>query len=102
MSKRRLIGLGIVLVSLFYVTPIANGTTPQVNARLARQVRHELVTLPYYGVYDWLQFEARSDGTVVLSGQVVRPTTKSDAESRVREVDGVRQVVNQIQVLPLS
>ena len=100
MIKKTLILAAIMLTTLFYI-PITSAT-PQVNARLVRQVRHELVTLPYYGVFDWLQFEARADGTIVLHGQVVRPTTKSDAESRVKEVDGVKQVVNEIQVLPLS
>jgi hyperosmotically inducible protein len=73
----------------------------QVNPRLVRQIRHELATLPYYGVFDWLQFEPQGD-TVILSGQVVRPTTKSDAESRVKDIDGVSKVENQIEVLPLS
>jgi len=73
----------------------------QVNPRLVREIRHELVTLPYYGVFDWLQFEPQGD-TVILRGQVVRPTTKSDAESRVKEIEGVGKVVNQIEVLPLS
>jgi hyperosmotically inducible protein len=72
------------------------------SARVIRQVRHELVTLPYYGVFDWLQFEVRPDNTVVLLGQVVKPTTKSDAEARVKDVDGVSKVVNEIEVLPLS
>jgi len=78
--------------------------TPQgaLSARVIRQVRHELVTLPYYGVFDWLEFEVRPDNTVVLRGEVVRPTTKSDAEARVREIDGVSQVINEIEVLPLS
>jgi hyperosmotically inducible protein len=73
-----------------------------VDAHLIRQVRNELVTLPYYGVFDWLQFEIQPDKTVVLHGQVVRPTTKSDAEGRVKDIDGVSRVVNQIEVLPLS
>lgn len=79
-------------------------TKPQgaLSARVIRQVRHELVTLPYYGVFDWLQFEVRPDNTVVLRGQVVKPTTKSDAEARVKDVDGVSKVVNEIEVLPLS
>ena len=72
------------------------------SARVIRQVRHELVTLPYYGVFDWLQFEVRSDNTVVLRGEVVKPTTKSDAEARVKDVDGVSKVVNEIEILPLS
>jgi hyperosmotically inducible periplasmic protein len=75
---------------------------PQANAHIIKEVRHELATLPYYGVFDWLEFEVRPDGTVVLRGQVVRPTTKSDAEARVKDIDGVTKVVNEIQVLPLS
>ena len=74
----------------------------QVNPRLVREIRHELRMLPYYGVYDWLEFEIQPDNTVVLRGQVVRPTTKSDAEGRVKDVDGVAKVNNQIEVLPLS
>jgi len=74
----------------------------QVNPRLVREIRGELVTLPYYGVFDWLQFEVQPNGTVVLRGQVVRPTTKSDAGGRVKEIEGVKSVDNQIEVLPLS
>jgi hyperosmotically inducible protein len=73
----------------------------QVNPRMVREIRHELATLPYYGVFDWLQFEPQGD-TVILRGQVVRPSTKSDAESRVKDIDGVSKVVNEIEVLPLS
>ena len=76
-------------------------TQAQVNPRLVKEIRHELVTLPYYGVFDWLEFEVQGD-TVVLRGQVVRPTTKSDAAARIKDVDGVSKVVNQIEVLPLS
>jgi hyperosmotically inducible protein len=77
--------------------------SPQGNtARITKEVRHELVTLPYYGVFDWLEYEVQPDNTVVLRGQVVRPTTKSDAEARVKEIDGVKRVVNQIEVLPPS
>lgn len=72
------------------------------DAHIIREVRHELATLPFYGVFDWLQYEVRPDGTVVLRGQVVRPTTKSDAENRVKGIDGVSGVVNEIEVLPLS
>jgi hyperosmotically inducible protein len=72
------------------------------RAHIINEVRHELATLPYYGVFDWLEYEVRPDNTVVLRGQVVRPTTKSDAEARVRKIDGVSQVVNEIEVLPVS
>ena len=104
------------LVIFFTISVFASGVTcnafgasttkanPQgaLSARVIRQVRHELVTLPYYGVFDWLQFEVRPDNTVVLRGEVVKPTTKSDAEARVKDVDGVSKVVNEIEILPLS
>jgi hyperosmotically inducible periplasmic protein len=69
--------------------------------RLAREVRHELVMLPYYGVFDNLAFRVNGD-TVELMGQVTRPTLKSSAENVVKDIEGVRQVVNNIEVLPLS
>ena len=69
--------------------------------RLTREVRHELVMLPYYGVFDNLAY--RVDGsTVTLYGEVTRPTLKSDAENVVKHIEGVTRVDNQIQVLPLS
>jgi hyperosmotically inducible periplasmic protein len=69
--------------------------------RLSREVRHELVMLPYYGVFDNLAYKV--DGrTVTLLGQVTRPTLKSDAENVVKDIEGVEKVENHIQVLPLS
>lgn len=70
--------------------------------RISREARHELVMLPYYSVFDNLAFEVRPDGTLVLLGQVVRPTLKSDAERRVKDIEGVERVDNQIEVLPVS
>jgi hyperosmotically inducible protein len=90
----------VLLFSGILVT--AHEALGQTNPRLVREDRHELVTLPYYGVFDWLEYEVQNDGTVILRGQVVRPSTKSDAEGRVKDVDGVRRVVNEIEVLPLS
>jgi hyperosmotically inducible protein len=71
------------------------------ETRIAQQVRHELLMLPYYGVFDDLAF--RVDGTTVtLLGEVTRPTLKSDAQNVVKRIEGVTDVVNQIEVLPLS
>jgi BON domain len=73
--------------------------------RIIREVRHELVMLPYYGVFDNLAYKVDPDGTVTLLGQVspVRgPTLKSDAENAVKRIEGVEKVVNNIEVLPLS
>jgi hyperosmotically inducible periplasmic protein len=69
--------------------------------RVAKSVRKALVTLPYTGVFDNLAYQIDGD-TVTLHGQVVRPSTRSDAERRVRKIEGVARVVNQIEVLPLS
>ncbi len=71
------------------------------QAWLERQVRHELRMLPYYGVFDNLAFKTDGD-RVILLGQVVRPSTRSDAEARVKGIEGVSAVVNRIEVLPLS
>ena len=69
--------------------------------RITREVRHELVMLPYYGVFDNLTY--RVDGsTVTLMGQVTKPTLKSDAGNVVKGIEGVERVENKIQVLPLS
>ena len=93
----------VVFVVLFAgILVTAHDAMGQTNPRIVKEVRHELVTLPYYGVFDWLEYEVGNDGTVILRGEVVRPTTKSDAEGRVKDVDGVKGVVNQIEVLPLS
>src|SRR5437867_12403566 len=72
------------------------------TALIADEVRHQLVTLPYYNVFDWLEAEVLPDDTVVLRGQVTRPTLKSDAEARLRSLESVAKVENQIEVLPLS
>lgn len=71
------------------------------RAQVEKKVRRELVTLPYYGVFDNLAYEVNG-GTVTLYGQVVRPSTRSDAERRVARLEGVERVVNRIEVLPLS
>lgn len=78
-----------------------NDRSDRAQARLVKEVRHELVMLPYYGVFDNMAFRV-DGGTVTLMGQVSRPTLKSDAERVVRDIEGVERVINQIEVLPLS
>lgn len=70
--------------------------------RIVKEVHHELVLLPYYGVFDNLAYRVTPDGTVTLLGQVTRPTLKSDAENSVKRIEGVERVDNQIEVLPAS
>jgi len=79
----------------------ANHVGEATQKRLEREVRRELVTLPFYNLFDHFAF--RVDGnTVTLMGKVTRPTLKSDAENVVKRLEGVEKVVNQIEVLPLS
>jgi hyperosmotically inducible protein len=69
--------------------------------RIIKQVRHELLMLPYVSAFDYLAYKV--DGfTVTLLGQVTRPVNKSDAENAVKHIEGVEKVDNQIEVLPPS
>ncbi len=70
--------------------------------RIVKEVRHELVMLPFYGVFDNLSYKVDADGTVTLIGQVARPSLKSDSENVVKRIEGVTRVVNNIEVLPTS
>ncbi len=69
--------------------------------KLAKEVRHHLVMLPWYSVFDNLAYKVEGDN-VILYGQVTRPTLKSDAQAAVKSIEGVASVVNNIEVLPLS
>jgi len=96
--------LAVLLLSAVALVPTLSAQSPASSKgeeRIAREVRHELVTLPYYSVFDNLAYKV--DGyTVTLMGQVTKPTIKSDAEKAVKKIEGVEKVVNNIEVLPLS
>jgi len=77
---------------------MASGTT---LTPLENKVRHEIVMLPYLGVFDNISFRV-DNGTVTLFGEVTRPILKSDAGNVVKRIEGVSRVDNQIEVLPLS
>ena len=71
------------------------------NAGIQREVRHALIMLPYYNVFDNLEYKV--NGTeVTLFGQVVNPVTPGDAVNAVKSVEGVTKVNNQIELLPVS
>jgi len=96
--------IGIAILSGGTATAAAKTdrpSAPQSYSRLSKEVRKKLVTLPYYGVFDNLAYSIDGN-TVTLHGQVVRPSTKSDAARNVATIPGVARVVNNIQVLPLS
>jgi hyperosmotically inducible protein len=77
------------------------GISEKGRERIEREVRRALLMLPYYTVFDNLEFKVE-DATVTLMGQVTRPVVKSDAESAVKTIEGVEHVVNRIEVLPVS
>ena len=90
-------------VALLLSQPVAGQrpATSRAEERLLREVRHELVMLPYYTVFDNLEYKVRGY-EVTLMGQVTMPTLKADAEHSVKRIEGVEKVVNHIEVLPLS
>ena len=96
-----LVALIAIAASAALGAPKMANEQPLSREQLAKKVRHELVTLPYYGVWDNLAYKVEGS-TVTLYGQVVRPTTRTDAARRVAKINGVAQVVNNIEVLPLS
>jgi hyperosmotically inducible periplasmic protein len=90
--------LGLALQS---ASTFAQNQEPKAQQNMIKEIRHQLVLLPYYSVFDNLSF--RIEGSkVILLGQVVRPTLKSDAGAAVKSVEGVSSVQNDIEVLPNS
>jgi len=102
MNRVAALAAALVLTASFAVAaPAEQAGERAAYEQLAKKVRKELVTLPWYGVFDNLAYEINGS-TVTLSGQVVRPSTRKDAERRVKRLAGVERVVNNIEVLPLS
>jgi hyperosmotically inducible protein len=75
--------------------------TARSQERITKEVRHELLMLPYFTVFDNIAYKVEGFN-VTLLGQVTRPVTKSDAENAVKHIEGVEHVDNQIEVLPPS
>lgn len=98
--------VALVLAFVLLAASAASVTAQQRNEKnlqenLTKEVRHQLLLLPYYSVFDNLMFKVDGD-KVTLLGQVVRPTLKSDAEAAVKGIEAVASVDNQIEVLPVS
>ena len=78
-----------------------NTFSQQDAIRIVKEVRHKLLSLPYYNVFDSLSFGIQGH-TIVLKGYASRPVLKSDAENAVKSIPGVQSVNNEIKVLPPS
>jgi hyperosmotically inducible protein len=101
--KRMPLTVAVCLLALVTLGVTQDRSQPSARSeeRIIREVRHELLMLPYVGVFDFIAYKVEG-GTVTLLGDVVRPVTKSDAEGAVKHIEGVDQVLNQINVLPPS
>ncbi len=95
---RNLFILMVAILGLSQVQVNAQGFSQR---NLEQKVFKEIIRLPYYGVFDNIAFRVDGD-TVTLMGKVVQPTTRKSAERVVERLDGVNNVVNNIEVLPLS
>lgn len=97
------------LVVPFFVTIFATPLTlfaqrpvpARAEQRISNDVRHEILMLPYYDVFDNIMYKVEGYN-VTLMGQVTRPVLKSTAGNVVKRIEGVEKVDNQIEVLPLS
>lgn len=107
---RSMFAVSLVASSVFFASATASAIGQQdvkkqreakSEQNLAREVRHQLVLLPYYSVFDNLAFQVNGN-EVTLEGQVTRPTLKSDAENVVKRIEGTASVKNNIEVLPPS
>jgi hyperosmotically inducible protein len=103
--KRNLMLLAVLTLAL---APLGIGQAAQselaanpAQARIIKEVRHELLMLPYFGVFDNIAFQVNGD-TVTLLGDVTKPSLKSDAENAIKHIEGVQRVNNKIEVLPPS
>jgi hyperosmotically inducible protein len=93
--------LALALLSFSLTVPLAMEAKTEKPVTLPEAIRHALVMLPRYNVFDSLTFQV-DGGTVTLTGEVTQPIVKDDAANSVRQVEGVTTVVNNIEVLPLS
>jgi hyperosmotically inducible protein len=78
-----------------------SGVSPKAEQNIMREVRHEILMLPYYGVFDAIGYTVNGRD-VTLTGYTTRDSTKKDAEDAVKHIEGVEHVNNQIDILPPS
>jgi hyperosmotically inducible protein len=100
-----IIGLVLAVLSLRAQHPPsakpATAAPKTEESQLSREIRHQLIVLPYYSVFDYIAFTL--DGNkITLTGYVLRPTLRTNAEAAVKSLEGVSSVKNLIEVLPKS
>lgn len=98
------LAVALVVVMALFASTLSYGASSDAARELTpleRHIRHEIVTLPFYNVFDNLTFQVNGS-TVILMGQTTRPSLKKSAENVVARLDGVTKVDNRIEVLPVS
>jgi hyperosmotically inducible periplasmic protein len=101
MRSRNLLLITAIFFSLSAGTVSAQYITVGNVKSIEQQVEKKLNTLPYYGVFDHITFQVNGD-TVVLNGKVSSGGTRPQAESAVKRIPGVVNVINNIEQLPAS
>jgi hyperosmotically inducible protein len=103
MIRKKTIGSVVLAVVIMAGFVHANSSIPANKSMdIGQQIRHEIAMLPYTGIWDWVEADLQADGTLVLRGDVTRASTKTDAEFRLRRIEGIKSVANEIRILPLS
>jgi hyperosmotically inducible protein len=94
--------LAVGLLAVVINAGIASARPAADAADVSTQVRREIALFPYTGIFDWIEADVHPDGMVVLRGEVLQPSSRKDAEFRLRRLEAVSNVINDIRVLPLS
>jgi len=103
MIRKKTIGSVVLAVVMTAGFVHGNSSVPaNKSGDIGQQIRHEIAMLPYTGIWDWVEADLQADGTIVLRGDVTRASTKTDAEFRLRRIEGIKSVTNEIRILPLS
>lgn len=97
----RNISCALAAVMLLGTATLSAQPSREATLQLAQRIRKEIVTLPNYGVFDNITFGIQGS-KVYLRGQASRPTLKKSAERVTVKIEGVSEVVNEIEVLPNS
>jgi hypothetical protein len=97
--RSRLLLFAILAATCVLTAQDQRQAPPQAVKRIAKEVRHEILMLPNYDVFDDIKYSV-SGYDVTLTGQVTNPTVKGEVENVVKHIEGVEKVVNRIEVLP--
>ena len=100
--KYKLVSVAMCCLTFSSLLCAQEAVSPKAEERIQKEVRHELLMLPYFGVFDNIAFKVNGCNVTLLGRSVARPSLKSDSENAVKHIEGVEHVDNQIKVLPPS